>query len=67
VKTTPAGARMVAGACMPAGVVLLSNFFDHSLGSENKQTRCIGKAFPSHFAKTKTKLSFVFAFAKYRP
>jgi hypothetical protein len=25
------------------------------------------KAVPSHFAKTKTKLSFAFAFAKYRP
>jgi hypothetical protein len=32
-----------------------NNFFSHH------------EAVPSHFAKTKTKLSFAFAFAKYRP
>jgi hypothetical protein len=38
---------------------------------ESKKNIFLGKhlykAIPSHFAKTKTKLSFAFAFAKYRP
>jgi hypothetical protein len=38
--------------------------------SELPKKRCmlkVSKAVPSHFAKTKTKLSFAFAFAKYHP